>query len=68
MLGKPSDENTPPRLKALEEIEKEGLPGLIEVPREEGLDAIRYVLSLYCSTNSSRSATVPVAEHYAPVS
>ncbi len=31
-------------LEILEEIEKEGLPGLIEVLREEGLDAVRYVL------------------------
>ena len=31
-------------LKTLEEIEKTGVPGLIEVLREEGLEAVRYVL------------------------
>jgi len=28
---------TPPHLQALEEIEKAGIPGLVEVLREEGL-------------------------------
>ena len=36
--------DTPPHLKFLEEIEREGIPGLVEVLREEGLDAVRYVL------------------------
>ena len=36
--------DTPPHLKTLEEIEKTGIPGLVEVLREEGLDAVRYVL------------------------
>lgn len=31
-------------LKALEEIEHEGIPGLVEVLREEGVDVVRYVL------------------------
>jgi hypothetical protein len=35
---------TPPHLRALEEIERKGIPGLIEVLREEGIDAVRYVL------------------------
>ncbi len=35
---------TPPHLKTLEEIEREGIPGLVEVLREEGIDAVRYVL------------------------
>ena len=35
--------DTPPHLKTLE-IEREGIPGLAEVLREEGLDAVRYVL------------------------
>jgi hypothetical protein len=34
----------PPHLKALEEIEREGIPGLVEVLREESIDAVRYVL------------------------
>jgi hypothetical protein len=41
--------DTPPHLKtleeiALEEIEKTGIPGLIEGLREEGLDGVRYAL------------------------
>ena len=39
-----TDEGHAPHLKILEEIEREGLPGLVEVLREEGLDAVRYVL------------------------
>jgi hypothetical protein len=34
----------PTHLKALEEIERESIPGLVEVLREEGLDAVRHVL------------------------
>jgi hypothetical protein len=40
----PNNEGTSPHLKALEEIEREGIPGLVEVLREEGFDAVRYVL------------------------
>ena len=36
--------DTPPHLKPLEEIEKTGIPGLVEVLREEDLNAVRYVL------------------------
>ena len=36
--------DTPPHLKTLEEIEKTGFPGLIEVLREESLDAVRHVI------------------------
>ena len=36
--------DTPPHLEALEEIEREGLPGLVEVLREGGTDAVRYAL------------------------
>ena len=35
---------TPEHLEALEEIETHGLPGLAEVLRQEGLEAVRYVL------------------------
>ncbi len=35
---------TPPHLKALEEIERDGIPGLVKVLREEGLDGVRYAL------------------------
>ncbi len=34
----------PPHLQTLEEIEKAGIPGLLEVLREEGLDGVRYAL------------------------
>jgi hypothetical protein len=34
----------PAHLKALEDIERECLPGLAEVLREEGLEAVRYAL------------------------
>jgi hypothetical protein len=36
--------HTPPHLQALEEIERDGIPGLVEVLHKEGLDAVRYVL------------------------
>jgi hypothetical protein len=36
--------DTPAQLKTLEEIEKTGIPGLIEVLPEEGIDAVRYAL------------------------
>jgi hypothetical protein len=35
---------TPPHLRTLEEIEKVGIPGLLEVLREEGIDDVRYAL------------------------
>lgn len=35
---------TSPHLRALEEIEEAGIPGLLEVLREEGLDGVRYAL------------------------
>jgi hypothetical protein len=35
---------SPPHLKVLEEIEGDGLPGLVEVLREEDIDAVRYAL------------------------
>jgi len=31
-------------LKALEEVEREGIPGLVELLREESIDALRYTL------------------------
>jgi hypothetical protein len=36
--------HTPQHLKALEEIERKGIPGFVEVLREEGIDAVRYAL------------------------
>ncbi len=37
-------QSQPPHLKALEEIERKGIPGLVEVLREEGIDGVRYAL------------------------
>jgi hypothetical protein len=39
-----SYEYTPPHLKTLEEIERECIPGLVEVLRQEGLEAVHYAL------------------------
>ncbi len=36
--------DTPQHLRGLEDIERECLPGLVEVLREEGLGAVRYFL------------------------
>jgi hypothetical protein len=36
--------DTPPHLQALEEVEEAGIPGLLEVLREEGIDGVRYAL------------------------
>lgn len=33
----------PLHLKALEELEREGIPGLVEVLRDEGIDAVHYI-------------------------
>ena len=33
--------DTPPHLKALEEVEREGIPSLTEVLREEDIDAVK---------------------------
>ena len=33
-----------PRLRTLEELERTSIPGLVEVLREEGIDAVRYAL------------------------
>ena len=35
---------TPPHLEALEQVEREGISGLVEVLREQGIDAVRYAL------------------------
>ena len=36
--------DTPPHLQTLEEMESQGIPGLLEVLREEGIDGVRYAL------------------------
>ena len=37
-------ENTSRHLKTLEEVERECIPGLVRVLKEEGLEAVRYFL------------------------
>jgi hypothetical protein len=36
--------DTPSHLEPLEEIERTGIPGLLEVLREEGIDAARHAV------------------------
>jgi hypothetical protein len=36
--------DAPPHLQALKEIEKAGIPGLLKVLREQGIDGVRYTL------------------------
>jgi hypothetical protein len=36
--------DTPSHLQGLEEVERVGIPGLLEVLREEGIDGLRYTL------------------------
>ena len=55
--------DTPPHLKTQEEIEKTGIPGLVEVLREEGLDAVRYVL--WDATGWHRDYSPPAWRHRA---
>ena len=54
---------TPPHLKVLEEIESEGISGLVEVLREEGIDAVRYVL--WDATGWHRDYSPPAWRHCA---
>ncbi len=53
----PRMKDTPQHLKTLEEIEREGLPGLVEVLREEGLDGVRYVSSWHSDYSPPLGAT-----------
>ncbi len=50
--------DTPPHLEVLEEIEKAGIPGLLEVLREEGIDGVRY--ALWDATGWHRDYSPPV--------
>jgi hypothetical protein len=50
--------NTSPHLQALEEIEKEGISGFVEVLREEGLDPMR--LSILPPTSESPQQVAPI--------
>jgi hypothetical protein len=37
--------DTPPHLQVLEEVERDGIPGLLEVLSEEGLDNFSLIVS-----------------------
>ena len=50
--------DTPPHLQVLEEVERAGIPGLLEVLREEGIDGVRY--PLWDSTGWHRDYSPPV--------
>ena len=54
---------TPPHLKVLEEIEEAGIPGLLEVLREEGTDGVRY--ALWDATGWHRGYSSPALRHQA---
>ncbi len=43
-VGYKEGKDTPPHLKTLEEIERKYIPGLVEVLRWEGIEAVRYAL------------------------
>jgi hypothetical protein len=49
--------DTPPHLLALEEIKRVGIPSLLEVLREEGIDGVRY--SLWDATGWHRDYSSP---------
>ena len=36
--------DTPQHLQVLEEVERDGIPGLLEILCEEGIDGVRYAL------------------------
>ena len=55
--------DAPSHLKILEEIERTGIPGLVEVLREEGLDAVRYIL--WDATGWHRDYSPPARRHRA---
>ena len=48
--------DTPPHLQALEEVERQGIPGLLEVLREEGVDGVRYVDRFLAAQEEARAA------------
>lgn len=48
---------TPPHLQALEKIEEAGIPGLLEVLSEEGIDGVRY--ALWNASGGHRTTPLP---------
>ena len=51
-----------PHLRTLEEIEREGIPGLVEVLRKEGIDAVWYVLWDACHRLAPRLLSPGLAQ------
>jgi hypothetical protein len=51
--------NTSPHLQGLEEIEKEGISGFVEVLREEGLDPMRLGVLPPASESPQQVASIP---------
>src|SRR5215212_9080571 len=52
-----NERSLPPHLKTLDDIEKTSIPGLVEVLREEGVDAVRHVL--WETTSWHRDYSIP---------
>ena len=52
-----------PHLRTLEELERTSVPGLVEVLREEGIDAVRY--ALWDATGWHRGYSSPAWRHQA---
>ena len=50
-----------PHLRTLEELERTSIPGLVEMLREEGIDAVRYVL--WRATGWHRGYSSPALRH-----
>ena len=50
--------DTPTHLRVLEEVERDGIPGLLEVLREDGIDGVRY--ALWDATGWHRDYSPPV--------
>ena len=52
-----------PHFRTLEELERTSIPGLVEVLREEGIDAVRY--ALWDATGWHRGYSSPAWRHQA---
>jgi len=52
-----NEQNPRARLKTLDDIEKTSIPGLVEVLREEGVDAVKHVL--WEMTSLHRDYSIP---------
>jgi hypothetical protein len=52
-----------PHLRTLEELERTSIPGLVEVLREEGIDAVRY--AVWGATGWHRGYSSPAWRHQA---